>query len=112
MQTLVENNFNNSPNIAHIYFLLYKQSPMNQAEKISEPTVSLEFCYINVLPNLNITFSLKRDKEALRKLKAAFGRLEEAARGSGGREGNGELNKDKLPRTFCGEIAFTDGGRE
>lgn len=80
---------------------------MNQAEKISEPTVSLEFCYINVLPNLNITFSLKRDKEALRKLKAAFGRLEEAVRGS-----NGELNKDKLPRTFCGEIAFTDGGRE
>lgn len=93
MQTLVETNFNNSPNIAHIFFLLYKQSPMNQAEKISELTVRLEFCYINVLPNLNITFSLKHGKEALRKLKAAFRRLEEAVRGSRGCKGNGELNK-------------------
>lgn len=25
---------------------------------------------------------------------------------------NGDLNKDKLPRPYCGEIAFTDGGRE
>lgn len=112
MQTMVETNFNNSPNTAHICFLLYKQSPRNRAEKISELTVHLEFCYIDVLPNLNITFSLKCDKKALRKLKAAFGRLEEVVRGSGGRKGNGGLNKDKLPRTFCGEIAFTDGGRE
>lgn len=25
---------------------------------------------------------------------------------------NGELNKDKLPWPCCGEIAFTDRGRE
>lgn len=25
---------------------------------------------------------------------------------------NGDLDKDKLPWPYCGEIAFTDGGRE
>jgi hypothetical protein len=25
---------------------------------------------------------------------------------------NGDLNNDKLPRPYCGEIVFTDGGRE
>lgn len=45
--------------------------------------------------------------EVLRKLKATFGRREAAVAA----KANGDLNKDKLPRPYCGEIAFTDGGR-